>query len=101
MQTAPVSHRKIELPYGRSRLLVGRFDTCISQDNCLNCVGVRSEPVRPGSCVAATVEVGASARFSARMKQGGRRRPRSRMQIALRAKRFEPYSVVLTCFLSR
>ncbi len=45
---------------------------------------------------------GTSARFSTRRTQGGRRGPRSRLQIALRAKRFEPYSValvVLPCFL--
>ncbi len=53
-------------------------------------------PVHPWSCVAATVQVGHPARFSARRKQGGRRGPRSRMQIALRAKRLNPYSVAST-----
>jgi hypothetical protein len=60
------------------------------QDNRLNCPGRRSEPVRPWSCVAATVEVGRPQGFQHGGKQGGRRGPPSRMKIALRAKRFEP-----------
>ena len=61
------------------------------QDNRLNCPGRRSEPVRPWSCAAATKEAGRPQGFQHGGSREDGRGPPSRMEIALRANRIEPF----------